>query len=90
MLIIYKVSADDDEFATLYVVSDRMGERDCLTVIDRRDINASSQELVNERLVVVGTHTGPASVLHLFIAHFIFFNNNRTRITGTFLVIISK
>ena len=45
------MSAANDEFVTLYVVSDRMGERDCLTVIDRRDINASSQELVNERLV---------------------------------------
>ena len=67
VLLLNKVSADDDEFVTLYVVSDRMGERDCLIVIDRRDINASSQELVNERLVVVGTHAGPASVLHLGI-----------------------
>ena len=67
MLLIYKVSADEDEFATLYVVSDRMGERDCLIVIDRRDINASSQELVNERLVVVGTYTGPASILDLVV-----------------------
>ena len=44
MLLINKVSAGDDEFATLYVVSDRMGERDCLIVIDRRDINASPQK----------------------------------------------
>ncbi len=57
VLIINKVSADDDEFATLYVVSDRMSERDCLTVIDKRDINASSLELVDKRLVVIGTHT---------------------------------
>ena len=64
VLLINKVSADDDEFVTLYVVSYRMGERDCLTVIDRRDINASSQELVNECLVVVGTHTRPTSVLN--------------------------
>ena len=34
VLLINKVSADDDEFVTLYVVSDRMGEGDCLTVID--------------------------------------------------------
>ena len=53
MQLINKVSADDDEFATLYVVSDRMGEGDCLTVIDRRDINASSLKLVNESLVVI-------------------------------------
>jgi hypothetical protein len=44
-----------------------MGERDCLIVIDRRDINASTQELVNERLVVVGTHARPTSVLYLGI-----------------------
>jgi hypothetical protein len=47
------VSADDDEFVTLYIVSDRMGEGDCLTVIDKRDINASPLELVNESLVVI-------------------------------------
>jgi hypothetical protein len=41
VLLINKVSAGDDKFPTLYVVSDRMGERDCLIVIDRRDINAS-------------------------------------------------
>ena len=44
VLIINKVSADDDELVTLYVVSDRMGEGDCLTVIDKRDINASPLE----------------------------------------------
>ena len=90
VLLINKVSADEDEFATLYVVSDRMSEGDCLTVIDKRDINASPLELVNECLVVIGTHSYPASLLHLFLAPFIFFNNNHTRITGTFLVIISK
>ena len=57
VLLINKVSAGDDEFVTLYVVSDRMSERDCLIVIDRRDINASSLKLVNESLVVIGTHT---------------------------------
>ena len=59
MLIIYKVSADDGEFVTLYVVSDWMGERDYLTIIDGRDINASPLELVNESLVVIGTHSYP-------------------------------
>ena len=90
MLIIYKVSADDDKFVTLHAVSDWMGEGDCLTIIDGRDINASPLELVNESLVVIGTDSYPASLLFLFIAPFIFFNNNRTRITGTVLVIISK
>jgi hypothetical protein len=35
VLLINKVSAGDDKFPTLYVVSDRMGERDCFAVIDR-------------------------------------------------------
>lgn len=58
-ILINKVSADDDEFVTLYIVSDRMGEGDCLTIIDGRDINASPLELVNESLVVIGTHSYP-------------------------------
>ena len=33
-ILINKVSADDDEFVTLYIVSDRMGEGDCFTVIN--------------------------------------------------------
>jgi len=53
--IIYKVSADDDEFVTLHVVSDRMSKGDVVSIINGRDINASSLKLVNESLVVIGT-----------------------------------
>ena len=42
-----------------------MGENDGLAVINGSGIDATTLELVNERLVVVGTHRGPASVLHL-------------------------
>jgi hypothetical protein len=56
VLLINKVSADDDEFVTLYVVSDRMSERRCFAIINGRDINASTLELVDKCSVVIGTH----------------------------------
>ena len=36
VLLINKVSADEDEFVTLYVVSDRMGEGDCPSNISKK------------------------------------------------------
>ena len=67
MILINKVSDDGDESVTLYVVSDWMGEGDCLTVIDRRGINASSLELVNESQVVIGTHSYPTIIVDFTI-----------------------
>jgi len=48
-----------------HVIPDRMGERDGSAIIYGSSIDAASLELVKECLVVVGTHRGPASVLHL-------------------------
>ena len=42
-----------------------MGEADGLAIIDSRDINTSTFELVNECLIVISSHTGPASALYL-------------------------
>ena len=42
-----------------------MGEGDGLAIVNGSGIDATTLELVNERLVVVGTHRGPAPVLHL-------------------------
>jgi hypothetical protein len=42
-----------------------MGEGDDLAIVNGRDINTATLELVDECLVVIGSHTGPASVLNL-------------------------
>ena len=42
-----------------------MGEGDGLAIVNGCGINAATLELVDECLVVIGSHTGPASVLHL-------------------------
>jgi hypothetical protein len=42
-----------------------MDERYSFSVIDGRDIYATSLKLVKEGLIVIGPHTGPASALHL-------------------------
>jgi hypothetical protein len=42
-----------------------MGESDDLAIVNGRDINTATLELVDEGLVVIGSHTGPASVLNL-------------------------
>ena len=36
-MLIKMVSADDDEFVTLYVVSYRMGESDCNATLSKRE-----------------------------------------------------
>ena len=50
-----------------HVVSYRMGERNASAIIYGCGIDAVTLKLVKECLVVVGTHTGPTSVLHLGI-----------------------
>ena len=42
-----------------------MGEGDGLAVVNGCGIDAATLELVDECLVVIGSHRGPASVLHL-------------------------
>lgn len=50
-------------------IPDGVGKRNRLAVIDGRDIDASILELVDEGLVVIGTHGKPASILDLGIEH---------------------
>ena len=42
-----------------------MEESNSLAIINRCGIDAATLELVDECLVVVGSHRGPASALHL-------------------------
>ena len=48
-----------------HVVPDRMGKRYGLSACNGYGIDAATLELVKECLVVIGTHRGPASALHL-------------------------
>jgi len=48
-----------------HVVPDSMSERNSFSIGNGRCIDAATVELVKECLVVIGSHTGPASVLHL-------------------------
>ena len=50
-----------------HVVPDRMDERDGSAITNGRSIDAMAAELVDECLIVVGTHRGPASALHLYV-----------------------
>ena len=60
-------SADSGKPVARYIVPDGMGKTDGLTVIDGRNINAATLKLVDEGLVVIGTHTSPASIADLMI-----------------------
>ena len=50
-------STNNDEAIFLYVVLYWMGEGYSYTIADDRDIDASPLELVNECLIMIGTHT---------------------------------
>ena len=58
-------SVDSYQFVAWLVVPDRMGKRYGLSDRNGCGIDAATLELVDECLVVVGSHRGPASVLHL-------------------------
>ena len=58
-------SADGYKPVFGYVVPDRMGEGNGFSIGNGRCIDAATLELVKECLVVIGSHTGPASALHL-------------------------
>ena len=48
-----------------HIVPDRMGERNSFSKGNGSCIDATTMEHVKECLVVIGSHTGPASALHL-------------------------
>ena len=64
------ISVDDYQFVVWQIIPDGMSEADGLTVIDRRNVYAASLELVDESLVVIGTHTSPAGIVDLTIEYF--------------------
>ena len=44
-----------------------MGKGDGFVIVNGSSIDAATLELVKECLVVIGSHTGPASALHLSV-----------------------
>lgn len=58
-------SVDDYQFVVRQVVPDRMGKRYGLSACNGYCIDAATLELVDECLVVIGTHRGPVLALHL-------------------------
>jgi hypothetical protein len=50
------VSADN-YLVVSKAVPDRMSKGDIISIANGRDINASTSELINECVVVIGTHT---------------------------------
>ena len=50
------ISADGGQPIVGNIVPDGMGEVDGLTVIDGRSVDTSTLELINERLIVIGSH----------------------------------
>jgi hypothetical protein len=62
-------SADGYKLVFGYVVPDRMDERDGSAIIYGSGIDATTQELVDECLIVIGTHTSPAGITYLMIEY---------------------
>ena len=69
VLILRGLSADGGQPVVGQVIPDRLGKADGLTVIDGRNINASMLELVDERLIMIGTHSSPAGIADLTIEY---------------------
>ena len=61
------LSADGDQLVVGNIVPDGMFEGNGLTAIDDWDIDTPASELVNESLVVIGTHTCPAMITNLAV-----------------------
>ena len=57
--------ADEGQLVLLQVVNDGMGEGDGVAIGNSGSIDASTLELVDECLVVKGSHGRPAAVLDL-------------------------
>ena len=58
-------SAVDYKPVAGHFISDGMSEGNGFSIGNGRSVDAATLEFVDECLVVVGTHTGPASALHL-------------------------
>ena len=58
-------SVDDYQFVVWQIVPDRMGKRYGPSAFDGFGIDTTTLELIKECLIVIGSHTGPASALHL-------------------------
>ena len=57
-----------------------MDERDGSAIIYGSSIDATTVELVKECLVVIGTHRGPASALHLGVENGSCYGKRRSRV----------
>ena len=55
-------SANGGQLVVGDVVSYWMSKRDGLTIANHRDVDTSTQELINEGLIMIGTHACPASM----------------------------
>ena len=58
-------SIDDCQFVIWQVISDRLAKGDDLAIVNGSDIDAATLKFVDECLVVIGSHRGPATALHL-------------------------
>ena len=57
----------ENQFVVGQIIRDRVGEADYMPVIYTCGVYASPLELVNESLVVVSTHRGPAMITNLTV-----------------------
>ena len=69
VIYIRGISANGGQPIVGNIVPDVTSERYGFAIIDGRGFNASSLELVNECMVVIGTHTSPARVTDLTIEY---------------------
>lgn len=63
-----------------HVVPDRMSERNSFSIENGRCIDAATLEFVDECLVVIGSHRGPASALHLGVENGSCYGKRRSRV----------
>jgi len=61
------LSANSGQAVIGNIVPNGTGEADGLTVIDGRDIDTPTQELVDESAVVIASHTNPSLIANLTV-----------------------
>lgn len=66
---INKVLSDSDKLIILKIVTDGVGESGASAIMYRRGVDASALELVDEGLIVIGSHTAPGTKTNLMIKH---------------------
>ena len=64
---IKRIPADGGQSIIGNIALDGSSEADGFAITNGCNVNAAVLELVDECLIMIGTHTGPASVLHLGI-----------------------